>query len=371
MSIWNKVLLGLLAIATLVFFHAALRTVKTFKYWSELAHSYEQKLKQVREDVVQLRTADHEHPLPDTTFGVQQLRFDLSRMVSNRGRIWSNCQVKKVQAEKVNGVETGRAEVNISSDDPGITNKMLLYAFEEGDEPTSIKYLGEFAVKAINGSNDVGLVSTAQLTKLQEANLAHSKTPWVLYEIMPADQHELFASLNDEQRKKFFPDPDPGLNKAQQAQWKEQKWWLPPEFLADGQVVNGKPYERKLTDYLEIMRICEVERTLYDDRRNALERDATYLKTAEEDSKQQLVFADRQKAQALKERNWEYKQRDATAAYYADLQKMLNFNQVVVKAAISANAEAARQIAKIQKEAAEEIDRRTGSMARYSGTGAN
>ena len=88
-------------------------------------------------------------------------------------------------------------------------------------------------------------------------------------------------------------------------------------------------------------------------------------------SKQQLVFADRQKAQALKERNWEFKQRDATAAFFVDLQRMLNFNEMAVKAAIAANAEAARQIAKIQKEAAEEIDRRTGSMARYSGTGAN
>ena len=75
MSIWNKVLLGLLAIASLVFFHAVLRTVKTFQYWSKLADSYERQIKQVREDVVQLRTADHEHPLLDKTFGVQQLRL--------------------------------------------------------------------------------------------------------------------------------------------------------------------------------------------------------------------------------------------------------------------------------------------------------
>jgi hypothetical protein len=370
MSIWNKVLLGLLAVATLIFFHAALRTVKTFEYWSRQADTYERKLKELREEIVSLRTADHEHPRPDKTVGVQQLRFDLGRMVNNRGRIWTNCQMKKVQPEVLNGRQTGKTEIAVSSDDPGITDKMLLYVFEEGDEPTSVKYLGEFAVKAIN-QNNVLLVSTTQLTKLQEANLARSKTSWVLYETMPADQHELFASLNDDLRKKFFPEPDPGLSKADQEKWKKEKWWLPPEYVADGKVVNGQTFERKLTDYLQIMRICEVERTLYDDRRNALERDETYLKSAMEDSKQQLVFADRQKAQALKERNWEFKQRDATAAFFVDLQRMLNFNEMAVKAAIAANAEAARQIAKIQKEAAEEIDRRTGSMARYSGTGAN
>ena len=390
MSIWNKVLLGLLAIASLVFFHAAIRTVKTFDYWSRQAAAFESKLKQVREDIVQLRTADHEHPLQDKTFGVQQLRFDLGRMVNNRGRIWANCQMKKVQPEKVNNVPTGRIEVQVSSDDPGISNKMLLYAFEEGDDPSTVKYLGEFAVKAINNPNDIGLVSTTQLTPLQEANLKNSsKAPWVLYEMMPADQHlmrgekqellaehpeykdDLYATLPDDLRKKFFPEPDPGLSKAEQDKWKKEKWWLPEEYVADGQVVNGKVFERKLRDYLEIMRVCEVDRTLYDDRKNALDRDKIYLTAAEADSEKQLAFADKQKTQAKDERTWEYKQRDATAEYYAALEKMLNFNEMAVKAGIAANADAAKQIAKIQKEAAEEIDRRTRSMVRFSNAGAN
>ena len=292
-------------------------------------------------------------------------------MVNNRGRIWTNCQVKKVQPEVVNGVKTGRTEVAVSSDDPGISDKMLVYAFEEGDEPSTVKYLGEFAVKAIN-QNNVGMVSTTQFTKLQENNLAHSKAAsWVLYEMMPADQHELFASLNDDLRKKFFPDPDPGMSKAEQDKWKKEKWWLPEEYVVDGQVVAGQPFERKSRDYLEIMRVCEVDRTLYDDRKNALDRDETYLTAAKTDSDQQLAFAEKQKSQARNERDWEFKQRDATAVYYAALEKMLSFNDEAVKAAIRGNAEAAKQIAKIQKDAAEEVDRRTRNMAQYSGARAN
>jgi hypothetical protein len=388
MSIWNKVLLGLLAIASLVFFHAAIRTVKTFSYWSDLANRYEVKLKQVRDQNIQLRTADHNNPLPDKTFGVQQLRYDLGRLVSSRGRIWANCQMKKVQPEMANGVKSLHTEVNVSSDEPGITNKMMLYVFEEGDDPSSIKYLGEFAVKAIN-ANDVLLVSTTQLTPLQESNLQRSKTTWVLYEMMPADQHlmrgdkqelladhpeykdDLYATLSDDLKKKFFPDPDPGLSKADQDKWKKEKWWLPEEHLVDGQMVNGQLFERKLRDYVEIMRVCEVDRTLYDDRVNALKRDNDDLTAAEADSKKQLAFADKQKTQAKDERNWEFKQRDAVSALYADLQKLLSFNEGVVKSAIDANAEVARKIAKIQKDAAEEIDRRTRNVARYSNAGAN
>jgi len=370
MSVWNKILLGLVAIASLVFFHAALRTIKTFKYWSGLAATFELKLATARSEIVSLRTADHENPRPDTTFGVQQLHFDLDRMLSNRGRIWANCQKKgNIQLGK-----DGRAEVTVTCDEGNFSDNMLLYLFEDGDEQSPGKYLGEYIVKAISQSGQSApslvLVSTTQPMKTQFDNLNASKMPWVLYEMMPSDQHELFATLPDDLRKKSFPEPDPGLPKAAQDEWKVKKWWLPEEFYLDGKEVNGKTYRRKLRDYLEIMRVCEVERTLYDDRLNALKRDEGDLEAAKADSLLQEKFANEEKAQALKEQEWEAKQRKAAADYYADLQTMLNNNETEVKNLIDANARYAQQIAKIQKEAAEQIDRRTHSMARY-GAGVN
>ena len=353
MNVWSKVVLFFLGIAVFVFFHAAIRTVKTFYYWSGQVAKFQADLERTRRETALLRTADHEHPLEDKTVGVQQLHFDLGRMITNRGRIWSNCQKKQVQK---NGAQAGRTEVQVVCDEPGISDKMLLYAFEEGDDQSPGKYLGEFAVKAIS-QNNVLLVSTTPLTPIQEKTLSESKTtmPWVLYEVMPADQHELFASLPDELRKRYFPDPDPGLSKAEQTRWKmpqyidsKGKWWLPEEYATDAQTV-GTPNERKLRDYLEIIRVCDVDRTLFADRMNALDRDQTYVNSALTDSQTQLAFAEKEKAQAGQERAWEYKQRDATAALYGTLQKMLSFNQAAVQAAISANANAARQIAKIRK----------------------
>ena len=241
MSIWNKVLLGLIFIAALAFFHAALRTLKTFQYWSNQANTFETKLKQVHADIDLLRRGDPNNPAAKIV-GVQQLRFDLARMLMNRGRIWSNCTKKSVQLGS-----NGHLEVTLGCDDGSFSDKTLLYLFEEGNDQSPGKYLGEYAVKAIdNRNNTVVLVSTTLPTQIDRSNLQKSTMQCVLYEMLPADQHELFASLNEDLRKKFFPpDPDPGLSKAEQANWKNTlqnggKWWLPDEFISGGAVVNGQ-----------------------------------------------------------------------------------------------------------------------------------
>lgn len=353
MSVWNKILLGLIFAGVLVFFHAALRTLKTFDYWSKSADKLQRELKETRREITLLRDGDPEHKIA----GVQQLHFDLDRMLINRGRIWPSCTEKAVQIGK-----DGRAEVTLSSDEGSFPDKSMLYLFEEGNDQSPGKYLGEYTVGSINTkNNNVVLLGTTQATPMDVNNLRNSRMNWVLYEMMPADQHELFATLGDDLRKKFFPDPEPG---------KPRKGWLPDEFLMDGQAVNGKPFERKLRDYLAVMRACEMDRTLYDSRLNSLQRDQEYLNIAAADSEKQQAFATKSRAQAQQERDWEVKQRDAMADHYNALQKMLGFNQAAVKAAIAANADAARQIAQNQKEAAEQIDRRTRSVVRY-GAAAN
>jgi hypothetical protein len=352
MSVWNKVLLFLVGVGALVFFHAALRTLKTFKSWSDLAAKDEREIKEARKAIDVLRDGDPVHKIA----GLQQLHFDLDRILINRGRIWANCSKKNVQFDK-----DGRLEVTLGSDEGGFSNKGLLYLFEEGDDQSPGKYLGEYTVGANGKNNDVILLGTAQPTPSEANNLRNSRMPWVAYEMMPADQHELFASLGEDLRKKFFPEPEPG---------KAKKWWLPDEFLMDGQVVNGKPFERQLRDYLTIIRACEMDRTLYDSRLHSLERDQEYLSVAAADSEKQQAFATKSRAQALQERDWQLKQQKATAAHYSMLQTLLGNNKTAVQDAISKNAETARQIAQSQKDAVEQIDRRTRSMVRF-GAAAN
>ena len=67
------------------------------------------------------------------------------------------------------GREEGTAEITVTIDQPaphGITEKAVLYAFEEADvQKEKGQYLGEFKVSAVDEKNKkVTLVPTAKLT---------------------------------------------------------------------------------------------------------------------------------------------------------------------------------------------------------------
>ena len=49
MSIWNKILVWVIGVASVALFYMAARTLKTHQYWRELAQKYERKIEQVQE----------------------------------------------------------------------------------------------------------------------------------------------------------------------------------------------------------------------------------------------------------------------------------------------------------------------------------
>ena len=64
-------------------------------------------------------------------------------------------------------------------------------------------------------------------TPIQLKTAKESKMPWVCYEMMPTDQHELFVTLQDDLKKKYFPDPE-GSSKAEQEKWDTPpRRWIP------------------------------------------------------------------------------------------------------------------------------------------------
>lgn len=331
-----------IALASLVFLRTAARTVKDYQYWANLTDSFEKTLKERQAEVVSLRTADHEHPREDKTIGVQQLRSDLERVLANRGRVWTKCDKQKAGLDP-NPKNPGIMSVTLSPEEPGAFAKnMLLYAFEEGDDQSPGKYLGEYRVDAVS-EKQVVLASTTQMAASLAENVTKSKAPWVLYEMMPTDEHEAYANLPEEQRKS-----------------------VPEEFIKDGQQdASGKKFERPLRDYLAIFRACEVHRALFADRDVSTTRDLGYLKTADEDAKNQEALAEKEKTQVEKEREWATAEREAVRQLLADRQNMLGIFQRLVQEAIADNLKQAQKIAKLQKEAADLIDRRTGSMAQF------
>ncbi len=362
MSVWNKILLVLVALASLGFFHAAARTVKTYQYWAGEADLFEKKLKERNDEIAVLQTTDHEDVLKDKTkmLGVQQLRIDLARVLANRGHIWTKCEKKKAELDpdpKNPGIMLVTLDTQDSAPNP-FTDKMVLYAFEEGDDLSPGRYLGEFRVK-LPSDKQIVLASTTQMlrspnpkVKFLADNVLESRAPWVLYEMMPADEHEALANLPEDQRK-----------------------WVSQEYLNDGQPMdaNGKisqdpkdkKFERPLRDYLAIFRACELYRTLFVDRWESTIRDLSYLEAANQESKIQETLVEKEKAQVDKELGRAETERTAVANLFAYRKNMVDTYQASVQRAIAQNLRYLQIIAKQQKDAAEEVDRRMRSMAQF------
>jgi hypothetical protein len=360
MSIWNKILLGLIFVASLAFFHAAARTVKTYEFWSRKANDFENTLTKRSKELHDLLTADHEHKLDDKTIGVQQLRIDLGRVLASRGRIWTKCEKQRATA-----TPAGIMKVDVTTDESTpstFAKNMLLYGFEEGDDQSPGKYLGEFRVDGTS-ERKISLFSTTQMAPAVAKNITDSKGSWVLYELMPTDEYETFENLTEDQ-KKMVTDAFAKLPA-------DQKKSVTDEFLGDSQGdAGGKKTKRPLRDYLAIFRDCEIHEALFLDRMAATKRDAEYLAAAKEETEKQYALVEKETTQVSGEKERARLELAAVTQLYAVLQRMLGFNQTAVQNAIENNLKLAQDIARRQKEAADLIDRRARAMAQL-GPGAN
>ena len=95
-----------------------------------------------------------------------------------------------------------------------------------------------------------------------------------------------------------------------------------------------------------------------------------YLKTASKEADDQVALAEKEKAQVAKELNRAKAERRPWQVTYASRQNMLKVFQTGVQTAIANNLKYAQEIARLQKDAADLIDRRMRSMAQF-GPGTN
>ena len=160
--------------------------------------------------------------------GVLELRHQLRMSNRDRGRLWRNA----VPTSEIDP-ETGAVTVGVPvvrpepspEDDPseaeaapvnpgplGLEKDSVVYLFEQGipsgapDAP-SPQYLGDFRVIEQVAEREVRLEPLGQLELDTEAaqRLFDSEGPWTIYESMPGDRHELFASFNEEQLRSLLP----------------------------------------------------------------------------------------------------------------------------------------------------------------------
>jgi len=340
MSIWNKILIGLIGVASVALFYMAARTMKTHQYWRELAQKFEQKIDLVEKDSKKV-VEGTENATDSSEMGIRQLRLELAKLLQDRRRAWFNC-MPKVKVDRENALAT----ITVVTDQPdphGITANTVLYAFEEVDVQKKGRYLGEFKVtKADDKQKTLVLVPTSHLSTREIDKLTSAKQPWELYEIMPRDNHDIFASLSDAEKKAMLPAS------------------VLPEYR--------KEESRPLNDYQILFDAGRTQRTLLLDKIDYAQRDAKLLEAALAKAKEVEEKAKQDVAATQEDAKKFGRERESVAAYLKTIQKEVDAAKAAVNELIQKNKAMAGQIAKLQLEAARRIDQRTRAMAQ-SGAG--
>src|SRR4051812_23992003 len=125
-----------------------------------------------------------------------------------RGRIWRN-----VKPAGVPNAQTGAINVAIPAPTPaGIKKETVVFLFDDGPPqppaangvPRGPQYLGQFTVVSA-GPQQAALQPVLAGDEFERRRLATSRGPWIIYETMPLDRHEIYAGKPDQQLQQLLP----------------------------------------------------------------------------------------------------------------------------------------------------------------------
>jgi uncharacterized coiled-coil protein SlyX len=340
MSIWNKVLIGLIIPVALLFTFVAMRALKTHQYWRGLVQKMDKKLDTLDSENSVLADGDS----TTNTLGVRQLTLALHKLTLNRGRIWTNVTPGGYNAE------TGALSVKTDLPNPnGIQVGNVLYIFDEAPVQKGGRYLGAFTVTA-KADKQLQLQPGVMMTHSEVERLQQKSTGrWVMYDVIPADDHEAFTKLDDAARKAMLP--------ATSAE----------EYVKDGKVqADGTKFARQLRDYGVLLSSYYRQRSLQFELLAAAKTDNHYLQNALADARKQEQFHNSEINTLKATLADEQRKLETVQAHLQAVEKKLAEVRSGVQELIKANRLTASRIAWIQSEATRKIDQRTQRMAQMT-----
>jgi hypothetical protein len=336
MSIWNKVLIGLIFVASLGFFVLSARALKTHQAWRASAEKLEAAIEEKQKEIELLEYGDPEAGTPS----LRELQLGLHTRMLDRGRAWYNVAPQQVSVGQDPNTNEQTLLVRVLPSQPiphGIAAKSVVFVFDQRAFQQGGRYLGQFVVTGVDENGPVVLQPGRKLTQEEENRLRAANGPWILYEMIPKDEEAVFADVSDDAIQQLFPGATQG------------------EYLQEG--------ERKLRDYEVLFAEHQRRWTILTDRLNAAMLDNQYLQGAltnaeaqEQQNQQQIDDAKQQRAKAFAER-------DAVASHLAALEERLNAVRGGIAQVTRANQALAGEIAKLQLEAIRRVDQRTREMA--------
>lgn len=272
-----------------------------------------------------------------------------------RGRVWRNASPA--------GVDQNGVKVNFKGP-AGIHPDTVVYVFEEGPaqlptndgKPQGKQFLGEFRVKESAGQQAT-LVPTHSLDQFELQRLSTSRGPWVVYETMPVDRHEIFAEMSDEELKKRLPaqsveeylrhgkaatkdDEDArkrGLDEAGNP--------LPPEEMANAAKVV---YQRRLRDYAAEFDELKRRRVATEVATAEVKADIERLTVALDTAKQLQASREKEIERLKSDLAGIQKERAAINQHLAQIQKQLARGRSLLDTLLQRNVQLARELAEVQ-----------------------
>lgn len=346
MYLWNKVLVGLIAVAALAFFYFSMRTLKTHQVWRDSHNRFVAQLEQEQKRTAQLTGEAG----PDVR-GILQAKRELHDVLVGRGRVWRGVQPGAVDAN-------GAVSVTVEDPQPHqIAENLILYVFDERPIGEGGVYVGEFKVTQV-AETQIALAPSTRLTDAEIARVKQAVGPWMLYDVMPADSHVVLANLSDDELRELFPGD------------------VVREYLKDGKPaepndpperVEGNTYVRQLNDYAVLFREYRRLRSIYVDLIAAAARDKAYIESALADSKQDEQFR-RQEIEDLKVELAKYSaERDAVLEFRQSLDQALTETRDLIAQLSAENKRLAARYAAWQVESARRAEEAAAQAAGSGG----
>lgn len=348
MSIWNKVLLGFIIFLSLPFFYLAARTLKTHQAWRSTTQAYEKALQETLDEQQALREGIQEGE--QVKAGLRQVKAELYKAMLGRGRVWTKAAL---EGRPTAQGPDGSFEVLVTLDTPDhqISDKTVLYVFEEKLPLDGGRYLGEFKVDGV-ADKQIKLKPTRKMDKEEYDRVAGSASSWCIYERMPDDSHDLFAGMTEEESSVL---PEALLTEIGK-HGKPAAAGDPPDCVKDGK------YVRPLLDFERAFSAQHVRRSELTDLNHAAKRDLETVKTALALAEAQQKVHEKDVADTKQDLAVMESERDAAKAHLAEVEKELADKEKSIQQMIAQIQTMVGEIARIQLEATRKINERTQAV---------
>lgn len=374
-GIGQVILVYAIFLSASVFLYLAAKTLKIQQTYRQQAKQFEQRAEQLEKENAEIEFGVEAVGGGEAKPGIEQLRHELDKLTLVRGGVWRGCKPAKVAKD-------GTAVVRIPDSGLATLGKdTIVFAFEEGEgeRGAGARYLTEFKVTAVDPQTGSVTLTPATIPRADELKrLADSRRTWSLYEVLPVDRHEVFATLDADRLKALIP---PESLEEYLRDGKAAKEDDPPDrvigVLEDGttaplavleqqgkldQVVE-KRYQRPLRDYAFALREFSRQRAIDEDAMAQLLRDQQQLNESLAQAKKDIAYRQDEKKQLEADLKGFTFERDVVAAYLKDVQALSANVQTELERVTAHNGQLAGQLAQLQADVARRIDQRTEAAA--------